>query len=339
MERKKKIIRNKNPEFVRVSELEEGKRQAKNRDKDLVTAIITTHDRYVLLLKAIDSVLAQTYKEIELIVVDDASDENKEEEIRNLYQNRVKYIRIEKKDSKGGNHARNVGIQHAKGKYIAFLDDDDMWLPRKTEKQVEYLKQHSECGMMYCNVIYFNEKGERKENPNLDNQGDCSKKCLYNILCVTSSIMCTKEILNSVGGFDENLRFWQETDLVIRMAQVTKIGYINEWLVRYFADEKSPNRLTNKYYEWWSAVEYHNVKHAELIEKLSDHEKKLRWLLIYKDAEHRTRGIKDTKEKQRIRKRIFELQPNIKNLIKYVLGFTPDQGEFVRRLVNKLRQN
>lgn len=312
--------------------------QSKNTELSLVTAIITTHNRYDLLLKAIDSVLAQTYKKVELIVVDDASDENKEREIKNLYHDRVKFIRIEKKDSKGGNHARNVGIRHAKGKYIAFLDDDDMWLPKKVEMQVAYLKQHPDCGMVYCNMVYFNESGERKGTPNPYHQGDCSKICLYNMICLTSSIMCTKEILENVGGFDENLRFWQDTDFVIRIAQVTKIGYVNEWLVRYFADEKSTDRLTNKYYEWWSAVEYHNKKHAKLIEKLSDREKKLRWLLIYRDAENRARGIKDSKEKRRILKKIFVLQPNIKNLVKYVLTFIPDQGESVRKLVNKLRR-
>lgn len=312
--------------------------QPTNTESNFVTAIITTHNRYELLLKAIDSVLAQTYKELELIVVDDASDENKEEAIRKLYQNRVNFIRIEKKDSKGGNHARNVGIQHAKGNYIAFLDDDDMWLPQKIEMQVAYLKQHPDCGMVYCNMIRFNESGESKENPNLKNQGDCSKICLYHMICLSSTIMCTKEILESVGGFDENLRFWQDTDLVIRMAQVTKIGYVDECLVRYFADEKSPERLTNKYYEWWDAVEYHNKKHADLIEKLSDREKKLRWLLIYRDAAYRLKGINDIKEKRRIFKNLFVLQPNAKVLIKYVLTFTPDQGKFIYKLAKKLHK-
>lgn len=312
--------------------------QSTNEESDFVTAIITTHNRYELLLKAIDSVLAQTYKKLELIVVDDASDENKEEAIRKLYQNRVNFIRIEKKDSKGGNHARNVGIQHAKGNYIAFLDDDDMWLPQKIEMQVAYLKRHTDCGMVYCNMIRFNEGGESKGNPNPKNQGDCSKICLYDILCTTSSIMCTKEILENVGEFDENLRFWQETDLVIRVAQVTKIGYVDECLVRYFADEKSPERLTNKYYEWWDAIDYHNKKYADLIEKLSDHEKKLRWRLIYRDAECRLKRINDIKEKRRVLKKLFLLQPGGKIFIKYVLTFTPDQGECVYKLVKKLRK-
>ena len=89
----------------------------------LVSAIITTHNRLDLLPRAIDSVLSQSYKNIECVVVDDASTD----ETQNYCLNRsdIVYVRIEKEDSKGGNFARNQGILAAKGEILAFLDDDD----------------------------------------------------------------------------------------------------------------------------------------------------------------------------------------------------------------------
>ena len=102
----------------------------------LVSAIITTHNRKKMVGRAIESVLCQTYKNLECIVVDDASDESAESVCKSYP---VHYIYIPKEESTGGNHARNVGIMKAKGKYVAFLDDDDYWLPTKIEKQVAYL--------------------------------------------------------------------------------------------------------------------------------------------------------------------------------------------------------
>lgn len=91
----------------------------------LVSAIITTHNRAELLTRAIESALGQTYREIEVIVVDDASTDNTRE-VCEKYP--IHYIHIPKAESRGGNYARNLGIRAVKGEYCAFLDDDDYWL-------------------------------------------------------------------------------------------------------------------------------------------------------------------------------------------------------------------
>ena len=91
----------------------------------LVSAIITTHNRAELLTRAIESVLGQTYQEMEVIVVDDASTDNTSD-VCAKYP--IKYIYIPEAESQGGNYARNLGIRAAKGEYCAFLDDDDYWL-------------------------------------------------------------------------------------------------------------------------------------------------------------------------------------------------------------------
>lgn len=98
----------------------------------LVSAIITTHNRLSLLKRAVESALSQTYKNIEVIVVDDASTDGTPEYCNELP---LRYIYIPKEESRGGNHARNLGILAAKGEYVAFLDDDDYWLPRKSRSK------------------------------------------------------------------------------------------------------------------------------------------------------------------------------------------------------------
>ena len=121
-------------------------------DNYKVSAIITTHNRLELLIKAINSVLNQTYENIELIIVDDNSTDGTRTYIQKLLlENKdISYIYISPDDSKGGNYARNLGINAASGEYIAFLDDDDEWLVDKIQKQINFLKDKSKC----CNLIF-----------------------------------------------------------------------------------------------------------------------------------------------------------------------------------------
>ncbi len=108
-----------------------------------VSVIIPTYNRANLVSRAIKSVLNQTYQDFEIIVVDDCSEDNTEEIVKSFNDSRIRYIKHKK--NKGGSAARNTGIKRARGKYIAFLDDDDEWLPSKLEKQImlfEKLSKH-----------------------------------------------------------------------------------------------------------------------------------------------------------------------------------------------------
>jgi glycosyltransferase involved in cell wall biosynthesis len=242
--------------------------------KPLVTAVITTHDRLQLLKRAIESVKNQTYPNIELIVVDDWSSDGTKEYCE--YQD-FKYIYIPREESKGGNYARNLGIQNANGEYIAFLDDDDYWLPEKTTKQVQLL-QDKQCDLVYCG-----RKLERLKHdgsieyqdtlPNAGNSGDLSKVILQTIVTTTSAIVVSKKVLDEVGLFDESLKFWQEYELTIRLAQVTPFYFVNEPLLVYRIDLADKNRLTNKFYAWRQSVRYIYNKHKLLYSNLSLKEK------------------------------------------------------------------
>lgn len=105
---------------------------------ELVSVIIPTYNRANLILQAVKSVLNQTYKNFEIIIVDDGSSDNTEDVINVIHDNRIRYIKHA--INKGASAARNTGIREAKGKYIAFQDSDDHWLPDKLEKQVKRIE-------------------------------------------------------------------------------------------------------------------------------------------------------------------------------------------------------
>lgn len=248
----------------------------------LVSAVITTHNRKDLLLLAIQSVLNQTYKRIECIVVDDASTDGTKEMLNDyIKQGRLKYIYIPAEKSCGGNHARNIGIQNANGKYIAFLDDDDEWLPEKIEKQIIAFEQNKDVGFVYCGLI-------REKNMNPDTRvqqdvsnpkykdGDLSKEVLIHIITNTSAIMVKKEILDHCGYFDEALKYWQEYELCIRILQITNAKCVRESLVLYRILQGDKSRLSNKLEGWEGNVKYIEEKHKVLLGMLSYQEEGMR---------------------------------------------------------------
>lgn len=256
--------------------------------KNLVSAIVTTHNRKDLLKRAIESVLSQTYKDLECIVVDDASTDGTDE-LCNTYP--IQYIHIPKSESKGGNYARNLGIKASKGKYCAFLDDDDYWLPEKIEKQVALIEE-KQCELVYCGRKFEYIRPDRIEYrdvlPNSALSGDISRKIFQTVCCTTSSTMLIlKQALEEIGYFDENLRFWQDYELTIRLAQREPFFYVNENLCVYRVDQQDSNRLTNKYFEWKKAVKYIHQKHGSLYGMLSPKERFISKVKEWNDAKQR----------------------------------------------------
>lgn len=235
-----------------------------------VTAIITTHNRLELLKRAVESVLNQTYSNIELIVIDDHSSDGTVEWCLN------NNITVFKSPSKGGNKARNYGIKQAHGDYVAFLDDDDWWFTTKIEKQVKLAELYGH-GVIYCGIrkTIKTEDGWMYNNiyPTLINQGDVSRRILLEIFTVTSTLMINRKLLIDIGLFDESLNFWQEYELCIRLAQQTEFCAIDEILVNYLVDSADKSRLTNKYNNWKKAVRNIHIKHKSLYSKLTPIEK------------------------------------------------------------------
>ena len=201
-----------------------------------VSVIIPTYNRAHLIGRAIQSVLNQTYKDFEIIVVDDGSTDSTEKAVREFQEQgkRIKYIRHNK--NKGGSAARNTGIKAAKGEYIAFLDDDDEWLRDKIEKQVETMKNlpSGVWGGIYCGFFYVNNKKtilvEATEKGNL-------KKAILNKevdIGASSTVLLSKEAINETGLFDENLERHQDWDYLVRFFNKYKLFSLKEPLVKVY---------------------------------------------------------------------------------------------------------
>ena len=136
-------------------------------NKPLVSVILPTFNRAKLLSRAINSVLKQSYYNLECIVVDDGSIDNTEKVVKSINDNRIVYLKHNY--NKHASAARNTGIAKSKGKFIAFLDDDDQWLPKKLEKQISLIqKLPPSVGLIYCWMDYYNnEKLIHKHRPKL----------------------------------------------------------------------------------------------------------------------------------------------------------------------------
>ena len=193
-----------------------------------------TFNRASQIEKSIESVLNQTHQELELIIVDDGSSDNTEEVVRSFKDSRVSFFKFEK--NQGQSAARNFGIKQAKYDLVAFQDSDDEWMPNKLGKQFDLLSQSdSKCGMVFSGYWRIKEKIDSKKYlPDKLAWGDDSKivdKIFDGNFISVVTVLCKKEILDKVGGFDEKMRGFEDWDLFIRMANSCQIKFIDEPLV------------------------------------------------------------------------------------------------------------
>jgi glycosyltransferase involved in cell wall biosynthesis len=195
-----------------------------------VSVIIPTYDRAHLVSRAIKSVLNQTYQDFEIIVVDDGSTDNTEEVVKNLNDPRIRHIPHEK--NRGLSAARNTGIRAARGEYIAFLDDDDLWLPLKLEKQLRrFQSSRPEVGVIYTGWAYTDPNirvffGERKPR----HRGKLRAAQMVGFITSIITILVRKGALEEAGYFDEDLPSFEDKDMFIRLAQVCEFDYVEDTL-------------------------------------------------------------------------------------------------------------
>lgn len=249
------------------------------------SVVITTKNRHELLEKAIQSVLTQTTGNVECIVVDDASTDGTQE--RYASDPRIIYVRIDAKDSRGGNYARNQGVARATGDFIAFLDDDDEWLPNKLEKQLDLFNQYPGsvifCGRTFRKVSSDGEQ-LRTTIPPLKHSGNLSRLIRTTYVTSTSCLFFPRELLEKVGNFDERLTFWQEYELCIRLAQVAEFHFVPEALVICLDEVNNKARVSNKILNWKENTSYIRNKHKALYEELSFKENWAYHATLMKDA-------------------------------------------------------
>lgn len=240
-----------------------------------VTCVIPSYKRCDTVARAIDSVLAQTYKNIEVCLVDDniPGDEysQKLQEALKRYDgdSRVRYITQEKHIN--GAVARNVGIKAASGEYIGFLDDDDEWLPEKIERQMKVLQADQSLDAVTALwTLYEGGKEVRKCAPyTADNLQ--FKVFLRDVAVFTSTVLIRKSAIERFGGFDEELLRHQDLQFLVDALKESKFEVLPEYLVKLHADSEinRPNveKLINAKKAFFQSVDEEFRKYSKSDQK------------------------------------------------------------------------
>ena len=196
-----------------------------------VSTIIPTYNRSAELLATLNSALAQTYSDFEVIVVNDGSEDNTRQVAEGIDDPRVTVIHHPQ--NRGVAAARNTGIQAARGSLVAFLDDDDRWLPDKLAKQVP-LFADSAVGLVYCGVAIVDEQGKITWQALPTRRGDIYRSLLFKNCTSASSVVVTRRAcFERLGTFDESLPPFEDHDMWLRIARHYRVDYVPEALTLF----------------------------------------------------------------------------------------------------------
>ncbi len=241
-------------------------------DRPIVSVIIPTYNRAKFITGAVESVLEQSLRSIEIIVVDDGSTDDTRKVIdRFLIDDRIKYVHTE---NGGAAHARNTGMKAASGKYIAFLDSDDAYLPYKLELQTSFLESNPDIGMVYTEASAFDDAAFIEENhlrsyhqlynrkgwaykdifpasgelafaplgkPVSWYSGNLFRYVLMGPLVMSPTVMFPAAVLKAVGYQNENYRLAEEYEHIVRVCKHYKVGFLDvpTYLIHYHGDQIS----------------------------------------------------------------------------------------------------
>jgi glycosyltransferase involved in cell wall biosynthesis len=194
----------------------------------VVSVVIPTYNRLPKVKDAIESVLSQTYRDFEFWVVDDGSTDGTGEALR-AFGNKIKYI---SQDNRGASAARNLGARVSRGKYLAFLDSDDLWEPDKLEIQVKCMEENPQFPLCYTDEIWI-RKGIRV-NPKKRHgkySGWIFEKCLPLCIISPSSALMKRSLFVEIGGFDETLPVCEDYDFWLRVTCCYPVLFIDKKLI------------------------------------------------------------------------------------------------------------
>ncbi|WP_053347090.1 glycosyltransferase family 2 protein [Peribacillus butanolivorans] len=235
--------------------------------KPLISVIIPTYNRGYVIKKTINSVLQQTYDHFEIIIIDDASNDNTESIVKSIKDKRIKYIKLQ--ENTKGTKPRNVGINVSNGEYIAFLDSDDEWLPTKLEKQLKFILSFGEINtniICFTRVIIKDEKLEiyRKNKPLNKNEDIMDYILVGNNVVQTSTFMISNAIAKKTL-FDPGLKKHQDWDFCLRLRNNNAtFFYLPECLTVWNVDKERNDRISNSYKKQEISLDWLNSKKNEL---------------------------------------------------------------------------
>ncbi|TPV38786.1 glycosyltransferase family 2 protein [Bacillus dicomae] len=232
----------------------------------LVSVIVPLYNAEKYIEETMESILNQTYKNIEIVIVDDGSKDQSSSIVQNLkkkYPEQIKYILQE---NQGVSVARNTGIENANGEYISFLDSDDLWHSTKIEKQIESMHKNN-MNACYCGYMnFYEETGEKVENTTNFVKGNMTKAFLtHQVFAQTSTWIFKKSIV-----MDHNIRFtpgcsWgEDLEFLFKLMSVTNVCYVDEYLTYYRI--LSGGNLSSNYKDY----ELKTTKELEVFNRMKD---------------------------------------------------------------------
>lgn len=210
-----------------------------------VSIVLSTYNRRPLLHRSVDSVIAQTFRDWELIVVDDGSTDDTREYLEALEDPRVRPIWLE---HGGVTSARNAGLRLARGEWVAFHDSDDLWLPEKLEWQLQRVTAHPACRWSYTGYSFIDTNGtplpERSNLLPLPVSGHILEPLLrFEVSTAFPTMLVQHSLIEEIGGFDAKMLFLSDYDFILRLAACSEVCALSETLTLV---REHPGRTTSR---------------------------------------------------------------------------------------------
>ncbi len=233
----------------------------------LVSVVIPVYNREDTVGRAINSILNQSYKNLELIIVDDCSNDNSLKVIREFRDERIRVVELKK--NSGANAARNQGIMAARGQYVAFQDSDDEWDENKLRLQIRDMLSRN-LSACFCAHRLVNDENETIVPEDYENKEKYETELIHMLanhnMIGTPTLIVRKDIFEIIGDFDEEMPRLQDYEFVIRLVQKEKIGYIARPLV-FVHDTKM--RISTSTEALQEAIALLLIKHGNFLNKES----------------------------------------------------------------------
>jgi len=234
-----------------------------NPSELLVSVIVPTYNAEKTIADTISSILCQSFSNLELIIIDDGSTDNTAEIVHKFNDNRINYVYQTNQERA---ETRNHGIALAQGELIAFVDSDDIWLFNKLEKQLDVIKNNPDIGLIYCDLIHFDDETGRElfrfsNKVNLRRGNNCIKAILRDNFIQSPTPIVRKDIFDKLGLFDSSLIPVEDWDMWIRIASMYEIEVVNEPLACYRVHQKhtswknKPDLLYNSTLKMFEKIE------------------------------------------------------------------------------------
>lgn len=286
-----------------------------------VSVVMPTFNRAVELPRSIHSVLSQTVRDLELVIIDDASTDSTESVVASFNDDRIRYEKLTK--NVGGAEARNVGIRMARSDIVAFQDSDDEWTCLKLESLLNELESDEELGVVFSSYIQVWNTGCRLMPVGKYKflQDHAYTSLLWQNHIGTPALMVKKKHLDEVGGFDPMMPRYQDWALALNLAQVTALKYVEEPTLLAYVTKGSITQNNNAH-----RIALERLYEAHSIAISKDKTLKAAWLHRVGDAQLNT-GFKNGR---RLLFRALLCEPlNLRYLVKFLLALPGRAGIYI----------